>query len=200
MKITAGNLACERGGRLVFQNLGFTLASGGFLLLVGSNGSGKSSLLRLLAGLSPPSQGEISLSGGGDLRLAEHSHYIAHSDATKSALSVAENLTFWGKFMGSGDVDRALAAVNLAGLADYPAGLLSAGQKRRLALARLCLVHRPVWLLDEPSVGLDAPSLLLLVQLMQRHVADKGILIAATHTPLGLTPDHTIELGGAAKS
>ena len=155
MQLSAENLACERGGRTVFSNQNFTLGSGELLQLTGPNGSGKSSLLRLLANLSEPSHGKISLEGGApDLTPGQQAHYIAHSDASKSALTVTENLIFWRDFLGGGDLMRALQAVNLAALADYPVALLSAGQKRRLALARLALVPRAIWLLDEPSVGI----------------------------------------------
>ncbi len=163
MQLTAENLACERGGRTVFSNQNFSLGSGELLQLTGPNGSGKSSLLRLLASLSEPSHGKISLEGGApDLTPGQQAHYIAHSDASKSALTVTENLKFWRDFIGGGDLMRALQAVNLSALADYPVALLSAGQKRRLALARLALVPRAIWLLDEPSVGLDEAAQKLL--------------------------------------
>ena len=196
MQITAENLSCERGGRTVFSNQNFALGSGEFLQLTGPNGSGKSSLLRLLANLSEPSLGNITLEGGSpDLTLGQQAHYIAHSDASKSALTVTENLNFWRDFLGGGDLMRALQAVNLAALADYPAALLSAGQRRRLALARLALVPRPIWLLDEPSVGLDESAQKLLAGLMNGHLREGGLIVAATHVPLGLKPDASLVLG-----
>ena len=134
--------------------------------------------------------------GDGDLTLAEQSHYIAHSEASKSALSVTENLKFWRDFLGGGDLGRALDAVNLGELADYPVALLSEGQKRRLALARLALVTRPIWLLDEPSVGLDTASQKLLVSLMRQQLKRDGIIIATTHVSLGLEPDQSLQLKG----
>lgn len=202
MKITATDLACERGGRIVFTDLNFAVESGKFLQLTGPNGAGKSSLLRLISGLSEPSQGSLKLAGGGDsdLTLAEQAHYIAHGEASKSALSVAENLVFWRDFLGGGDLANALGAVNLASLADYPVALLSEGQKRRLALARLALANRPIWLLDEPSVGLDEASQKLLLGLMRQHLKTNGIIIAATHVPLGLKPDQNLHLSGASQS
>jgi heme exporter protein A len=197
MQITAENLSCERGGRTVFSNQNFKLGSGEFLQLTGPNGSGKSSLLRLLANLAEPSLGKINLEGGStDLTLGQQAHYIAHSDASKSALTVTENLVFWRDFLGSGDLMRALQAVNLAALADYPAALLSAGQKRRLALARLALVPRAVWLLDEPGVGLDESSQKLLAGIMNGHLREGGLIVAATHVSLGLKPDSSLVLGG----
>jgi len=197
MRITAENLSCERGGRTVFSNQKFALSSGEFLQLTGPNGSGKSSLLRLLANLSEPSLGKIILEGGSpELTLGQQAHYIAHSDASKSALTVTENLIFWRDFFGGGDLIRALQAVNLAALADYPAALLSAGQRRRLALARLALVPRAIWLLDEPSVGLDESTQKLLAGLMNGHLREGGLIVAATHVPLGLNPDKNLNLGG----
>ena len=197
MRITAENLSCERGGRLVFSNLNFTISDGEFLQFTGPNGAGKSSLLRLLANLSEPSAGHLKLENGkADLALAQQAHYIAHTDASKSALTVAENLKFWSGFLGGGDISPALAAVNLGALADYPVALLSAGQKRRVALARLALISRKVWLLDEPGVGLDAASQKLLVNLMRNHLKADGIIIAATHVTLGLKPDKNLALGG----
>ena len=197
MRITAENLSCQRGGRTVFSNQYFALGSGEFLQLTGPNGSGKSSLLRLLANLGEPSLGKIILAGGSpELTLGQQAHYIAHSDASKSALTVTENLIFWRDFLGGGDLMRALQAVNLAALADYPMALLSAGQRRRLALARLALVPRVIWLLDEPSVGLDESSQKLLAGLMNGHLREGGLIVAATHVPLGLEPDKNLHLGG----
>ena len=201
MQITAENLSCERGGRTVFSNQNFSLGSGEFLQLAGPNGSGKSSLLRLLANLSEPSIGKITLEGGSsDLTLGQQAHYIAHSDASKSALTVTENLVFWRDFLGGGDLQHALESVNLSALADYPVALLSAGQKRRLALARLALVPRVIWLLDEPSVGLDEASQKLLVALMSKHLQAGGLIVAATHVPLGLKPQKNLYLNGKGQA
>ena len=201
MQITAENLSCERGGRTVFSNQNFSLGSGEFLQLAGPNGSGKSSLLRLLANLSEPSIGKITLEGGSsDLTLGQQAHYIAHSDASKSALTVTENLVFWRDFLGGGGLQHALESVNLSALADYPVALLSAGQKRRLALARLALVPRAIWLLDEPSVGLDEASQKLLVALMIKHLKAGGLIVAATHVPLGLKPQKNLYLNGKGQA
>jgi len=201
MRITAENLSCERGGRTVFSNQNLALGSGEFLQLTGPNGSGKSSLLRLLANLSEPSLGKITLEGGSpELTLGQQAHYIAHSDASKSALTVTENLIFWRDFLGGGDLQHALESVNLSALADYPVALLSAGQKRRLALARLALVPRVIWLLDEPSVGLDEASQKLLVALMSKHLKSGGLIVAATHVPLGLKPQKNLYLNGKGQA
>lgn len=199
MALTASNLTCERGGRIVFRGVSFTLADGELLQLTGPNGSGKSSLIRLIAGLSEAQSGTLSLSGGApELTIAQQAHLIAHQDAVKTALSVRENLSFWRGFLGGGAVDEALDAFGLTRLSAYPAGLLSAGQKRRLALARLVLAPRRLWLLDEPTVGLDAASLERLLAVMARQLANGGMIIAATHVPLGREPDRRLDLGEAA--
>ena len=189
MKLTGENLACRRGGRLVFSGLSFEVSSGEMLVLRGPNGAGKTSLLRLIAGLSPPAGGRLSLEGGdGDAGVGQQSHYIAHQNASKPQLTVAENLRFWAQFHGGRDerVYAALEAMDLERLAGYAAALLSAGQKRRLALARLALVERPVWLLDEPTVGLDTASVARLRALMEAHLEGGGLVIATTHIDLGM--------------
>lgn len=199
MALTATNLTCERGGRIVFRDLSFTLADGELLLLSGPNGSGKSSLIRLIAGLGEAQSGTLALTGGEPgLAIAQQAHLIAHQEAVKSALSVRENLIFWRDFLGGGAVDEALEAFGLTRLSAYPAGLLSAGQKRRLALARLALTPRRLWLLDEPTVGLDAASLERLLAVMAAQLARGGMIIAATHVPLGREPDRRLDLGAAA--
>ena len=199
VELEAISLACERGGRAVFSDVSFSLAAGQLLELSGPNGSGKSSLLRLIAGLGEPANGEIALSGGiPDLTIGQQSHYAAHQEAIKSPLTVAENLEFWGDFLGGGDLAAALAAFDLADLARYPAALLSAGQKRRLSLSRLALVPRLLWLLDEPTLGLDQASLQGLMRLLRGHLSGGGLAIVATHAPLGLTADVTLVLGSSA--
>ena len=196
LQLHASHLHCERGGRTVFRNVSFVLSQGQFLQITGPNGSGKSSLLRIVAGLSDAVEGSLALDGGhADLTIGQQSHLVAHQEAVKAALTAAENLDFWRDFLGGGDSARALAAFDLAHLADYPAGYLSAGQKRRLALARLVLVRRAIWLLDEPSVGLDQASQDLLTTAMQTHLGDGGMILAATHVVLGLQPDVTLALG-----
>ena len=196
MELKAQDLTCERGGRIVFADLAFTVASGELMQITGPNGSGKSSLLRLAAGLNEASRGSLTLTGGhGELSIGQQAHLIAHQDAVKTALTVAENLGFWQGFLGGGDVHVAMAAFDLTRLAYYPAGLLSAGQKRRLALARLALIPRVLWLLDEPATGLDTASQQLLSDVMSAQLQKGGMILAATHVPLGLEPQRTLQLG-----
>jgi len=187
MELRADNIACQRGGRLLFSGVSFTLAAGELLALTGPNGSGKTSLLRLIAGLAEPDSGVIALDGKhADLTVGQHSHLIAHREAIKLALTVRENLEFWAAYLGGGDVSAALASFDLANLADYPAQFLSAGQRRRLALSRLCLVRRALWLLDEPTTGLDDKSQKKLAHAIADHLAQGGLAIAATHGSLRL--------------
>ena len=198
MRLEADNLACSRGGREVFSGLSFGLSGGQALLVTGRNGAGKSSLLRMIAGLVRLSAGRLDLTGAGDdATLAEQSHYLGHQDAVKPFLSVGENLRFWTAFLeGSpGAVARALDAVDLVPLTDLPAAYLSAGQRRRLSIARLVTVKRPIWLLDEPTSALDAPSQKRLVDLMRRHLAGGGMIVAAAHGPIGLGRARQLKLG-----
>jgi len=199
MELKAQDLTCERGGRIVFRGVSLSLKPGQLMQLTGPNGSGKSSLLRLIAGLNEAQTGSVTLTGGSeDLTLGQQAHYLAHQEPVKGALSVFENLAFWRDFLGGGDVDEALDAFDLSRLSSYPAGLLSAGQKRRLALARLVLVPRVLWLLDEPTVGLDTASLGRLVAVMAKQLDAGGMIIAATHVPLGREPDMRLDLGRGA--
>jgi heme exporter protein A len=203
MRLIADSIDCERGGRRVFSNLSFALDAGEGLLLTGANGSGKTSLLRLIAGLGDPAGGTISIEGmDDDLTVGQRSHYVAHRNALKTALSVEENLAFWARFMGVSDVqagiERSLAIFDMERLASYSAGLLSQGQARRLALSRLELVPRPIWLLDEPSVGLDDASCKKLAAEMNGHMKKGGLLIATTHTGLGVTFTKTINMSAVA--
>lgn len=161
--------------------------------LRGTNGAGKSSLLRLIAGLVPKASGTFALNGREDI--TSELHLIAHTDAMKSALTVAENLTFWSAVLGGSGIDDALKAFRLDALQHEPAQLLSAGQRRRLALARLFVKHRPLWLLDEPMTALDATSQDALRHHMLEHLKRGGMIIAATHGDLGLASDHVITLG-----
>lgn len=180
--------------------------AGEALLVVGPNGAGKTTLIRTIAGFIAPSAGGIFLKGdSGDRDLAELCHYVGHLTGIKANLTAAENLAFWAEYLDGGNeraiddrVDEALSHFGLLALADYPAGLLSAGQKRRLGLARLSVAERPIWLLDEPTVSLDAASTELLAGLIQRHLAGGGLLIAATHLPLGLEEPTYLRLGAPA--
>ena len=189
MRISASNLGCVRGSREIFRNVNFSLGSGQALAVLGPNGAGKSSLLRIVAGLLPSAAGQLTLDGGDpELTIPEQTHYVGHQDALKPSLSVGENLTFWARYLGGGAnaVSEALAAVGLAPIRDLPAGYLSAGQRRRLSLARLVAVQRPIWLLDEPASALDQAAQVRLVDLMRAHLAGGGVILAATHAPLGL--------------
>lgn len=187
MELTGKALGCERGGRQVFDGLNFSVKSGGMLELRGPNGAGKTSLLRMIAGLNEPATGEFVLDGvSGDEDLAQRCHFIAHQEAFKPALSVSENLQFWTDFFNGGDIEAALNAFSMQPLADLSSALLSAGQKRRLALGRLAMVKRCIWLLDEPTVGLDTKSVGQLQVLMRAHLDGGGIIIATTHIDLGM--------------
>ena len=199
MQLRAENLACQRGGREVFAGLNFALPAGEALLVTGRNGAGKSSLLRLIAGLVRVSAGKIELSGGAaDSSIGEQAHYLGHQDAVKGSLTLAENLRFWIEFLGGGKpVGAALEAVDLAPLADLPAAYLSAGQRRRLSIARLYAVARPLWLLDEPTTALDTASQARLATLMQEHLAGGGLIAAAAHGPIGLDGARELRLGPA---
>ncbi len=189
--LEARELACWRGERAVFAGLSFTLPRGGALLLTGANGAGKSTLLRLLAGLIPAAEGQLLWDGEDALAdrvaHARRLRYLSHADALKPSLSVAENLRFYARLWG-GAVGPALEALGIGTLADLPARVLSSGQKRRLALARLALRPAALWLLDEPTVGLDAESVGRLGGLLAAHRAAGGVVLAATHLPLPL-PD-----------
>ncbi|CAL8980124.1 Cytochrome c biogenesis ATP-binding export protein CcmA [Rhodoplanes serenus] len=198
MDLIGHDLACVRGQREVFTGLDFRVGAGEALALTGRNGAGKSSLLRLIAGLVRPAAGSVRLDGGDpELTVPEQAHYLGHLDALKPSLTVTENLGFWIDYLG-GDPARlatALDAVALDDLADLPAGYLSAGQRRRLSIARLVAVARPVWLLDEPTSALDVASQERLAGLMRAHLAGGGLILAATHGPLGLDT-RELRLGG----
>ncbi|MEM8794403.1 MAG: heme ABC exporter ATP-binding protein CcmA [Pseudomonadota bacterium] len=183
-------LACRRGSRLLFKDLSFTLMSGHFLAITGRNGIGKSSLLRLLCGFLQAEAGSVSLSAADSSLhdLPDFVHYLGHRNALKPALSVYENLDFWRRFSDAPGLapEAALRAVQLEALSNLPAGVLSAGQSRRVAFARLLVSRRPLWLLDEPTAALDKASDQLIGKLISDHVNDGGFVIAATHLPLTL--------------
>ena len=197
MQLKAESLTCNRGGREVFRNLSFDLTTGEAMVVTGRNGAGKSSLLRMIAGLVRIAAGRLSLEGGEpDIPIGEQAHYLGHQDALKPTLTVGENLQFWSGFFG--DVratEGALQAVDLAPLTDLPAAFLSAGQRRRLSIARLLAVPRPIWLLDEPTSSLDAPSQQRLAELMRVHLLDGGMIIAAAHGAIGLERARELKLG-----
>jgi heme exporter protein A len=189
--LQAAGLAAFRGERLVFRDIDFAVAAGGALLLTGPNGSGKSTLLRLLAGLLRPAAGMLIWDGEDALSdppmHAMRVAYVGHQDAVKPGLTAAENLHFAARLSGA-DVGEALLTVGLEELADLPARMLSAGQKRRLALARLVLSRASLWLLDEPTLGLDTASVERLGNMLGAHRARGGLVVAATHLTLPL-PD-----------
>jgi len=198
LKLVAQNLSVDRGGRLVFEGVSLAVAGGEALLLTGPNGAGKTTLIRTVAGFIRPVSGSIRLEGGPeDSDLGERCHYVGHANAIKASLTVAENARFWLRYLGGGESDaaEALHRFGLSALADIPAGYLSAGQKRRLGLARLLLARRLIWLLDEPTVSLDAASVALLAKLVNAHVAGGGMVVAATHLPLGLERTRELRLG-----
>jgi heme exporter protein A len=198
--LRAEGLASIRGERLVFHGLDFSLASGGALVLSGPNGAGKSTLLRLLAGLTRPAAGRVLWDEEDALAdRTEHARRVAllgHQDALKSGLTAAENLAFAAVLSGRG-VPEALAALGLEELADLPVRMLSAGQKRRLALARISLSTAPLWLLDEPTLGLDAAAITRLGDLLERHRTGGGLVVAATHIGLPLPGAETLRLAAA---
>lgn len=208
LALAAENLVCRRGGREVFSGLSFALSSGEALAVTGRNGAGKSSLLRMIAGLLRIESGRLSLTGGDQERsVGEQAHYLGHQDALKPSLSVIENLDFWSAWLGSAELgggdaraDRnraALEAVGLDAIAALPAAYLSAGQKRRLSLARLVAVTRPIWLLDEPFSALDAVAQTALLFIMREHLAKGGMMIAATHADIALDSIRELRIGPA---
>ena len=202
MRLRGWDLTIERGGRRVIAGVSFEAREGMALIVTGPNGAGKTSLLRALAGFLPIEAGGFALDGGDSERtVGEQAHYLGHADGVKSALTAGENLAFAAAILG-GDPSRAaqlaaLAALGLAHAIDFPARLLSAGQRRRVALARLVIAKRPVWLLDEPATALDAAAQAALGAIMRAHLQDGGILVAATHGALGLDGAQELKLGAA---
>jgi heme exporter protein A len=187
MIVLAANLSVARGGVTVLSGLTFSVGAGQAMVLRGPNGSGKTTLLRTLAGLQPPVAGSLDLN-------PDAVAYAAHADGLKSTLTVAENLAFWSKVYGGPAIDRAVAAMDLVPLTGRRAGELSAGQKRRLGLARLLVTGRPLWLLDEPTVSLDVASVALFAGVVRDHLAGGGAAIIATHVDLGLPEAEVLDL------
>jgi len=207
MRLEASGLACVRNGREVFTGLGFSVGTGEALLVTGRNGAGKSSLLRMIAGLVRIAGGRLALTDADpDQTIPEQAHYLGHQDALKPSLTVAENLSFWARYLGGAEpvqgasvqganVQGAMAAVGLSALAGLPAAYLSAGQRRRLSIARLLAAKRPLWLLDEPTSALDREAQDTLAGLMRQHLSGGGLIVAATHGPIGLDGAQELRLG-----
>ena len=210
MRLMGHDLGCIRGGREVFIGVNFAVAGGEALAVTGRNGAGKTTLLRLIAGLLEVAEGRLELTGGAaDSTLAEQAHYLGHRDALKPALSVRENLEFWYAFLGDRDASTAsttsattsaLETVGLGALAGLPAAYLSAGQRRRLSVARLVAVKRPIWLLDEPTSTLDASAQTRLAGLMRAHLTEGGLILAATHGAIGLESARELRLDATSPS
>lgn len=202
MRLIAENLGGERGGETVFSGIGFALEKGEALVVTGPNGAGKSTLLRVIAGLLRAAEGRVQVEAGGEAfpTVAAASHYLGHLNAMKTALSVAENLRFWRDFCGEPalGVDEALETVGLGGIGHLPFGYLSTGQRRRASIAKLLVSHRPIWLLDEPTAGLDKASEERFAGLMRGHLEEGGIIVAATHLPLGLEGAKALRMGEAS--
>ncbi len=207
MRLVAETLSARRGEDLLFQNISFDLNAGESLVLTGRNGSGKSTLLRVVAGLLHPETGKVtwhSDKAESGMRAAEACHYLGHRNAMKAELTVAENLSFWKSFCGDFDggngvsVGEAAEAVGLEGITHLPFGYLSAGQQRRMALAKLLVSYRPVWILDEPTAALDVNAEAVFTTLIKAHLAKGGIVLAATHQPLGLEGAKELKMAGFA--
>ena len=192
MRLEVSGIRVERGGRRVLDGLSFALEAGEALVVSGPNGAGKSTLLRAIAGLLPLRAGKIALTGGNDAPPRESAHYVGHADGNKASLTAAENLAFWAAMLRGPQSEpslrplEALSAFGLGHVADLPAAVLSAGQRRRVALARLLVARRPLWLLDEPATALDAASQAQLSHLMRTHLASAGMIVAASHGALDL--------------
>jgi len=199
MRLVAENLEGRRGGEAIFSGIGFALSRGQALVITGPNGAGKSTLLRVVAGLLPRTAGRLSLEGGGEEFPSVESacHYLGPDNAMKTALTVSENLSFWQAFFGRPhlSVMEALETVGLETIGHLPFGYLSTGQRRRVSIAKLMVSRRPVWLLDEPTSGLDRRSEAHFSELMRAYLADGGIIVAATHLPLGLEGVQELRMG-----
>ena len=210
MRLSGKNLAVYRGGDRIFAGLSFDIANGEALLVTGANGAGKSTFLRALAGLlpfeagpdgsapllvfEPPQRSESDDEIGSEV--SANCHYVGHENALKPSLTVQENLTFWRDLYGNPalPVEEALDEFELTGMSSMPFGHLSTGQRRRVSLCRLLINDRPLWLLDEPTSGLDAQSVRVLSEVIQTHLADGGMVVAATHLPLGLDSSKNLDI------
>ena len=202
MRLEVSDVRVERGGRRVLEAVSFVLQPGEALIVSGPNGAGKSTLLRALAGLLPLASGRVVIADAEDAPpCREVAHYIGHSEGNKASLTPAENLAFWAAMLGGAGPAKAvrlkdaLAAFALNPVADLPVSVLSAGQRRRVALARLLVAPRPIWLLDEPTTALDTASQIRLLDHVNRHLGIGGIAIAATHGALDLPKAHHMALG-----
>ncbi len=200
MRLTVTGLASERGGRAVFDGISFGLGEGELVTVTGPNGAGKSTLLRIVAGLLPATAGRIELDPAPDAPRATQMHYLGHRDGLKAALSVRENIAFWRQTASPAGLGpfEALERVRLSHLIDLPAAYLSAGQKRRVAIARLLAIVRPIWLLDEPTAALDAQSEAEIGELISAQLRAGGMVIAATHQRLPVDVAQSIRLGAGA--
>lgn len=201
MRLVAENLSASRGPDRIIADLSFAIAKGQAMVVTGPNGIGKSTLLRVVAGLLRPDAGSVRLDEGPAEAetVGEACHYLGHRNGMKRELSVMENLRFWAEFMGGGSVSLfsprdAAAAVGLAGTLDLPYGYLSAGQQRRIAMARLLVARRPVWILDEPTAALDAAAETMFAGLVNDHLAGGGVALMATHQPLAIDSQHALVL------
>jgi heme exporter protein A len=200
MRLSVENLAGERDGRRIFSGVDFQLGEGQSLIVSGPNGAGKSTLLRILAGLLPSAEGLVRIDGWEPPSVAAACHYLGHLNAMKAVLTVTENLRFWRQFLGEKllSTEDALSRVGLDGIAHLPFGYLSTGQQRRASIARLLTCRRPLWLLDEPTAGLDTSSQLQVSALMRDHLESGGMIVAATHLPLDLPGATELHLRAAA--
>jgi heme exporter protein A len=196
LRLVATDLGAIRGERTIFTGLALTAAAGELVAVTGPNGAGKTTLLRILAGLARPSTGTIRLEPGDAAPAGADVHYLGHSDGLKPALSLYENVDFWRRLGGpaTASTDEALDLWGLLPVADIPVVHLSAGQKRRAALARLNAGRRPIWLLDEPTASLDADAHVTLGRMIALHLSTGGLVVAATHADLPVAPDRTVEL------
>ncbi|MBM3564550.1 MAG: heme ABC exporter ATP-binding protein CcmA [Alphaproteobacteria bacterium] len=198
---TGHDLTCIRGERHVFADVSFSLSAGGALLLTGPNGSGKSSLLRLMAGLGRPAAGDIrwndeDIAADRDAHGARL-HYVGHGDAVKPALTAAENVAFWADVRGGGDARASLAAFGIERLGETPGRFLSAGQRRRVNLARLIASPAPLWILDEPATALDRDSVTRLQDAIARHRSGGGMVALSTHGGLDIPDAAVLDLAAA---